>query len=84
VLIKDGRMKPDGQIIIVGEGPVVEHDTKQCCHCGGHFVIRPRLGHAPRLVHALPGRHLRRRALLGMPAARQARRRRRSIAVSHA
>jgi hypothetical protein len=40
VLIKDGRMKPDGQIIIVGEGPVVEHDTKQCCHCGGHFIIR--------------------------------------------
>lgn len=40
VLIKDGRMRADGQIIIVGDGPVIEHDTKQCCHCGGHFVIR--------------------------------------------
>ena len=39
MLIQDGRMKPDGYIQIVGDGPTVEADTKQCGHCGGHFVI---------------------------------------------
>lgn len=44
LIIRDGRMTADGYIQIVGEGPVVEHDTKQCMHCGGHFIIRPGSG----------------------------------------
>lgn len=31
---------PDGYIQIVGDGPTVEHDTLQCVHCGGHFIVR--------------------------------------------
>ena len=32
--------KQDGYIIInTCEGPNIEHDTKQCIHCGGHFIM---------------------------------------------
>lgn len=37
-------LRPHGHIIIVGDGPVIEADTLQCVHCGGHFIVRPGSG----------------------------------------
>lgn len=37
--------RPGGFIIITSEsGPAVEFDTRQCCHCGGHFIVEPGSG----------------------------------------
>jgi hypothetical protein len=36
--------KPSGTIIIVGDGPVVEHDTLQCVHCMKHWIVQPGSG----------------------------------------
>lgn len=33
-------LRPHGYITVVGDGPLVEADTRQCCHCGGHFAVR--------------------------------------------
>jgi hypothetical protein len=40
-------MKEKGTIIVVDPGadrPLDEFATGQCCHCGGHFPIRPGSG----------------------------------------
>lgn len=36
--------RPHGYISIVGDGPIKEADTLQCCHCGGHWIVRPGSG----------------------------------------
>ena len=40
-------MKEAGRIIICDPGtdkPLLEAGTAQCCHCGGHWVVRPGSG----------------------------------------
>ena len=37
-------LKPHGYVQIVGDGPLVERDTLQCCHCGGHWMVIPGSG----------------------------------------
>ncbi len=35
------RRRPMGNVTITQpSGSVIEHDTSQCCHCGGHFVMK--------------------------------------------
>lgn len=36
--------RPAGYIRIDGDGPVVEHDTMQCVHCGAHWIVVPGSG----------------------------------------
>jgi hypothetical protein len=36
--------RPAGHVIIVGDGPKIERDTLQCCHCGGHWIVEPGSG----------------------------------------
>lgn len=36
---------PHGYIVVTEPGrDTVEADTLQCCHCGGHFLVRPGSG----------------------------------------
>lgn len=37
-------MRLDGYITVVGDGPLMEADTLQCCHCGGHWMVQPGSG----------------------------------------
>lgn len=37
--------RPSGVVVITPEfGPAIEADTRQCCHCGGHWVHQPGSG----------------------------------------
>lgn len=39
------QRKVNGTVIITGEfGAPVERDTKQCCHCGKHWIVKPGSG----------------------------------------
>jgi hypothetical protein len=42
--VDNSAIRPHGYISVVGDGPTVEYDTLQCCHCGGHFIVRPGSG----------------------------------------
>lgn len=35
-----GVHKPAGVVLVTDfDGKLIENDTKQCCHCGGHFIV---------------------------------------------
>jgi hypothetical protein len=36
--------RPDGYVIVTGPSGVFEGDTRQCVHCGGHWLYQPGSG----------------------------------------
>lgn len=38
-------LRPNGFVIIQGvDGNLFEGETRQCCHCGGHWLVQPGSG----------------------------------------
>lgn len=59
--MRNPLLRPSGVLITTFDDSdkVVMQDTVQCCHCGGHFVVRPgsgrRRGFCCRCGHATCG-----------------------------
>lgn len=39
-----GSLRQDGYLVVSGPDGTTEHDSLQCRHCGGHFLVVPGSG----------------------------------------
>lgn len=45
IIGKASARKPSGTFIeINADGSIIERDTRQCCHCNRHWIVRPGSG----------------------------------------
>lgn len=43
-MFRHSERRPSGIVIVTDASGTVEHDTKQCCHCGQHWIVKPGSG----------------------------------------